>query len=129
MIGQSQVPFLMTCQHTILHLISNISLRADGSYRYKVSKLLLLYVVRSIATKCPVSEKSNVVINYLTPGACKSDIFRDDIGWLQAFIQKIAISMIARTTEVGSRTLVHAVKPDVGERTHGAFLMDCKVAP
>ena len=115
--------------NTLLHLISNISIHADVRYRYKVSKLLLLYSARSIAAQCPVSKRSNVVINYLTPGACKSDIFRDDIGWFQAFIQKIAISMIARTTEVGSRTIVHAVKPDVGEQTHGAFLMDCKVAP
>lgn len=38
-----------------------------------------------------------------------------------------AVATIARTTEVGSRVLVHAVQPDVGERTHGAFVMDCKV--
>ena len=116
------------CFDTPLYLISKISTHADVRYRYKVSKLLLLYATRSIAAKCPVSAKSNVVINYLTPGACKSDIFRDDIGWLQSFIQKIAVSLIARTTEVGSRALVHAVKPDVGEQAHGAFLMDCKVA-
>ena len=40
-----------------------------------------------------------------------------------------AVAMIARTTEVGSRTILHAAAPDVGEETHGAFLMDCKVAP
>jgi len=41
----------------------------------------------------------------------------------------VMIAIIARTTEAGSRTLVHAVKPDTGENTHGAFLMDCKVFP
>ena len=98
------------------------------SIRYKVSKLLLLYAVRSIAAKSPVSPKSNVVINYLTPGACKSDIFRDEASWLQRLIMTIGIAMFARTTEAGSRTFVHAVQPDVGKDTHGAFLMDCKVA-
>ena len=106
-----------------------ISTHADIRDRYKVSKLLLLYATRSIAETCPVPERSNVVINYLTPGACKSDTFRDDIGWLQAFVQNIAIAMIARTTEVGSRPLVHVVMPDVGAQTHGTFLMDCKIAP
>ena len=91
---------------------------------------MLLYVIRSISDQSPVtSPQSNVVINYLTPGACKSDIFRDDMGWLQAVMQRIAVAMIARTTEQGSRTLVHAVKPDVGEKTHGKFLMDCKIYP
>jgi hypothetical protein len=38
------------------------------------------------------------------------------------------ISLLARTTEVGSRTLVHAVQPDLEPVAHGAFLMDCKIA-
>lgn len=97
--------------------------------RYRVSKLLLLYAVRSIAAKNPVSPKSNVIINYLTPGACNTDIFRDDIGWIQKAIISALVAIIARTTEAGSRTLVHAVRPEIGEDTHGAFLMDCKVFP
>jgi hypothetical protein len=97
--------------------------------RYRVSKLLLLYAVRCIAAKSPISPRSNVIINYLTPGACKTDIFRDDGGWIQKAIMGVMIAIIARTTEAGSRTLVHAVKPEIGEDTHGAFLMDCKVFP
>lgn len=97
--------------------------------RYRVSKLLLLYAVRSIAAKSPVSPKSNVIINYLTPGACQTNIFRDDVGWIYRVILSILLGILARTTEAGSRTLVHAVKPDIGEDTHGAFLMDCKVFP
>jgi hypothetical protein len=107
--------------------LSHTSTYADGRHSYKVSKVLLMYAVRSIAARLPVSAKSNVVINYNTPGACKSDIFRDDIGWFQGLMMSFAIATIARTTEVGSRVLVHAVQPDVGERTHGAFVMDCKV--
>lgn len=97
--------------------------------RYRVSKLLLLYAVRSIAAKSPISPKSNVIINYHTPGACSTDLFRDDVGWIQKALMATLVAIIARTTEAGSRTLVHAVKPDIGEDTHGAFLMDCKVFP
>jgi len=97
--------------------------------RYRVSKLLLLYAVRSIAAKSPISPKSNVIINYLTPGACSTNIFRDDVGWIQKALMATLVAIITRTTEAGSRTLIHAVKPDIGEDTHGAFLMDCKVFP
>ncbi|KAH7381518.1 hypothetical protein BKA66DRAFT_530648 [Pyrenochaeta sp. MPI-SDFR-AT-0127] len=101
----------------------------DMGDRYNVSKLLLLYTVRELAARSPLSKESNVVISKLTPGACQSDLFRDDMGWLQATIQGILVKLIARTTEVGSRTLVHSVKPDIEDNAHGAFLMDCRVAP
>ena len=97
--------------------------------RYRVSKLLLLYAVRGIAAKSPLTPKSNVIINYLTPGACSTDIFRDDVGWLQKVLISALVAIVARSTEAGSRTLVHAVKPDIGEDTHGVFLMDCKIFP
>jgi hypothetical protein len=48
---------------------------------------------------------------------------------IQRLIMNIMISMIARTTEQGSRTIVHAASPDIGTDAHGAFLMDCKVFP
>lgn len=101
----------------------------DMGDRYNVSKLLLLYTVRELAARSPLTPKSIVVIDYLTPGACQSDLFRDDMGWLRATIQSILVKIIARTTEVGSRTLVHAAKPDIEDQAHGAFLMDCKVFP
>ncbi len=98
-------------------------------HRYRVSKLLLLYVCRTIAEQSPVSEQSNVIINYLTPGACHSDIFRDPVSLIQTQMMGAALALIARSTEVGSRALVDAVKPDIDVATHGAFLMDCKVFP
>ncbi|CAO2654817.1 Nn.00g115500.m01.CDS01 [Neocucurbitaria sp. VM-36] len=100
----------------------------DMKDRYNVSKLLLLYTVRELAARVPLSKESNVVITKMTPGACQSDLFRDDTGWLEATIQSILMKLVARTTEVGSRTLVHSVKPDLEGNAHGAFLMDCRVA-
>ncbi|KAF2798821.1 NAD(P)-binding protein [Melanomma pulvis-pyrius CBS 109.77] len=101
----------------------------DMADRYNVSKLLLLYTVREFTARSPLGSQSNVVIDYLTPGACKSDIFRDDMGWLRRAMMSVATFLVARTTEVGSRTLVHAAKPEIENEAHGAFLMDCKVAP
>ncbi|KAK4992042.1 hypothetical protein LTR50_001438 [Elasticomyces elasticus] len=102
---------------------------ADMGDRYKVSKLLLLYAVRELAARNPLSSSSNAIIDYLTPGACKSDIFRDDLSYVQRLGIGIGTALMARTTEVGSRTLVHGVSSDVSEEAHGAFLMDCRVFP
>lgn len=69
-----------------------------------------------------------MIIDYLTPGACKSDLFRDDQGFISRIIMAFAMQVFARTTEVGSRTLVHGVSPELDEDAHGAFIMDCKIA-
>lgn len=102
---------------------------ANMGDRYNTSKLLLLYAVRSIAARSPVSSDSNVIINYLTPGACKSDLFRDEASWISRMAMGAAVALVARTTEVGSRTYLDAARPDVSADTHGKFLMDCKIWP
>jgi len=63
----------------------------------------------------------------MTPGMCKSDIFRDDTSWIVNFGKALMLFLLARSTEVGGRTLVHAVKPDLEVDAHGAFLMDAKI--
>lgn len=75
----------------------------------------------------PLDSKSNVVITDATPGACESDLFRDGMGWLAGMFHAIALKVLARSTEVGSRALVHSVNPALGPEAHGRFLMDCKV--
>jgi hypothetical protein len=95
---------------------------------YKVTKLLLACSVRTLADLSPVSKDSNVIINYLSPGICKSDILRDPMGGFEALSWTLVMAFLARSTEAGSRTLVFAVKPDAELETHGAFLVDCEVA-
>ncbi|KAF2875610.1 hypothetical protein BDV95DRAFT_278873 [Massariosphaeria phaeospora] len=96
----------------------------DMGSRYPVSKLLLFYAVREIAARSPATPESNVVINVMTPGLCKSDIFREDMPWL---LSKI-LSLLSRTTEQGGIAMVDAVRPDLETSAHGAFLWDCRVA-
>ncbi len=95
--------------------------------RFNVSKLLLLYACRYIATLSPVMPRSNVIINYNTAGACRGDIAGKEISKVQKKIMETMMFPISRTLEMGSRALVDAVKPDVAPETHGRFLMNCEI--
>lgn len=90
------------------------------NYRYQVSKLLEVYPARELATRANQSGKSGVIVNYLNPGLCHSELARDS-GWF-LHIMKL---LLARTAEHGSRTLVHAAQ--AGKETNGQYLSDCKV--
>lgn len=87
---------------------------------YPISKLLEVLGVRSIAEKNPAS-KFPVTINTVNPGLCHSELGRDypTFGfWLLKLI-------LARSTEVGSRTLVHAGSQ--GKDSHGQYMSDCEI--
>jgi hypothetical protein len=59
---------------------------------------------------------------------CHSSLFRDPKPWLHAMIERIVLSILARSTATGGAVLVDAIKPDQCADVHGAFLMDCKIA-
>lgn len=88
--------------------------------RYQVSKLLEVFPCRELATRTKKSGKSDVIINYLNPGLCHSELARGSPWWLH--VMKF---FLARTAEHGSRSLVNAVEG--GEGTHGQYLSDCEV--
>ena len=90
--------------------------------RYPVSKLLEVFYCRELAERISKSSKPLVVVNYLTPGLCHSDLGRE-AGWFLTVLK----FFFARTTEVGSRTLVSA--SEGGEATHGQYLSCCQVTP
>jgi NAD(P)-dependent dehydrogenase (short-subunit alcohol dehydrogenase family) len=89
----------------------------DMGERYQVSKLLEVLAIRSMASAHP---SIPVTINCLNPGLCHSELSRES-GW-GLYILKL---LLARTSEAGSRTLVHAGSS--GEESHGKYLGDCKV--
>lgn len=90
---------------------------ANMGERYPTSKLLEVLAIRQIA---PTMESSNVILNYLNPGLCHSELGRD-AGWGLYFVKLL----LARSTEVGSRTLVAATV--AGEESHGKYMHDGKV--
>ncbi|KAH7311029.1 hypothetical protein BKA65DRAFT_518493 [Rhexocercosporidium sp. MPI-PUGE-AT-0058] len=96
--------------------------------RYVVIKLIEVFGVRELASLVSRDSKSPpppIIINCMTPGACKLDFHRETSG-IGTLIQSILDALIARTTEAGSRTLVEGVV--AGEESHGAYMADCKVA-
>ncbi|KAK3350609.1 hypothetical protein B0H65DRAFT_455261 [Neurospora tetraspora] len=78
----------------------------DHSDQYFISKLLQIFLIRSLAAHCPVS-KTGVTINCVQPGFVKSGIFKFE-GTFAVAMAKLMIGLVARSTEMGSRTLVHA---------------------
>nr|OQO05988.1 hypothetical protein B0A51_17956 [Rachicladosporium sp. CCFEE 5018] len=94
---------------------------ARMSDRYNVSKLLEVFACRRIARHHPVS-RLGVTINFVNPGFCRSELARE----MNAVLISVMYAALARTTEVGSRTLVHAgTEADIS--SHGQYMSDCKV--
>jgi NAD(P)-dependent dehydrogenase (short-subunit alcohol dehydrogenase family) len=82
-----------------------------------------MYAIRSLADKCPL-DKTNVVINMVSPGICTTGLGRESRPVIRA-AQGVLRTLVARTAEQGSRTILHAVLTD--EETHGKHLSGCKV--
>ncbi|GIJ92659.1 hypothetical protein Asppvi_001937 [Aspergillus pseudoviridinutans] len=94
--------------------------------RYYTSKLLEVLLVRSISAameKGPHAAEP-VILNCVNPGLCHSELDRDIKG-LTGYVLRIAKALIARTTEVGGRTLVHSAA--AGSESHGKYMSECKV--
>lgn len=89
--------------------------------RYNVSKLLEVFACRQIAKEHPV-DQLKVTLNFVNPGWCHSELVRE---MKSNPIVPIVMALFCRSTEVGSRPLVHAGLS--GPETHGQFLSDCKV--
>ncbi|KIJ68096.1 hypothetical protein HYDPIDRAFT_107736 [Hydnomerulius pinastri MD-312] len=95
--------------------------------RYELSKLLEVMFVRELASRLP--NPTPVAVSAINPGFCHSRLTRSIEGNpIVNLVLRAMKAMLARTTEVGSRTLVHpAVEP--GERTrHGRYISCCEVS-
>jgi NAD(P)-dependent dehydrogenase (short-subunit alcohol dehydrogenase family) len=89
--------------------------------QYPISKLLEVFGVRAIAQAHPASVFP-VTINCVNPGLCHSELARET----PTFGFWLIKLLLARSTEVGSRTLVHAGIQ--GAESHGQYLSDCEIA-
>ncbi|KUI61934.1 WW domain-containing oxidoreductase [Cytospora mali] len=98
---------------------------------YHVSKLLQILLTKAIAERLAQAERlesdkpgPTVIINTLTPGMCRSGLSRNLHGWFGAQIA-VMTRLLARTTEVGGRTLVSAIVQ--GYESHGKYMNDGEV--
>ncbi|KAF2029431.1 NAD(P)-binding protein [Setomelanomma holmii] len=91
--------------------------------RYALTKLVETYAVRAFAAAYPF-EKTQIVINMVSPGICTTRLARDTSIVMRA-AQGVIRTAVARTAEQGSRTILHALLAD--ETTQGKHLSGCKV--
>jgi NAD(P)-dependent dehydrogenase (short-subunit alcohol dehydrogenase family) len=94
---------------------------ANMAGRYALSKLLVLYAVRALADQLRSSRKPLVIINTPNPSFCKSGLLGDSTG----FGTRMGERLLARSTEEGSRALVHGILS--GVESHGQYLTNCHV--
>ncbi|KAL1304753.1 hypothetical protein AAFC00_003691 [Neodothiora populina] len=111
-------------QTSIFEALSD-STKANMSERYHVSKLLEILVVRELC-QTQISRPYPVTINTPTPGFCYSELVREAEGTWRGTFYNIMKRLVARTTEVGSRTLVLCGL--AGQETHGEWMVDGKPA-
>lgn len=91
--------------------------------RYALTKLVEELAARQLAAKCPV-ERTGVVLNMVAPGLCHSGLGRDVTTATRLMFTAIK-AMMARTAEVGSRTILHGIV--AGNESHGKLLSGCKI--
>ena len=95
--------------------------------RYQLSKILIFWAMRELARINPLNSNGGVILTVMTPGACKSELFRDDVSPKLKAVADFVLGLFQRTTEVGGRALVHAVDPQLPREAHGKFLMDARI--
>ncbi|KAF2150200.1 NAD(P)-binding protein [Myriangium duriaei CBS 260.36] len=100
---------------------------ADMPQRYNLSKLILHLCFNELVatTKDGKGEgKPGVVMNLVNPGWCASELSRHRH---RPMYERFLFKFMGRTTEEGSRSLVHGVV--AGRETHGCYLSECVVKP
>lgn len=96
--------------------------------RYPTSKLLEVFIVRSLAEQMKSGPHADepIILNSVNPGLCHSSLSRDITGFrgLMFGFRKL---LLARTTEAGSRTLIAAAV--AGPESAGQYMSECVVTP
>ncbi|CAG9981554.1 unnamed protein product [Clonostachys byssicola] len=92
--------------------------------RYPLTKLIEIYAGRYLATLAPV-ERTGVVINYLDPGLCYTNLTSNVDPKLADVIENERNTYFGRTPEMGSRTLIAAAVQ--GKESHGRLSGSCLI--
>lgn len=88
--------------------------------RYNTSKLLEIWIVRELAAR--MAPNDPVIVNCLNPGFCRTDLFRH-APFPLSYIVRGGLSLLGRTSEMGSRTLMGAAAAD--KQSHGKYMDSC----
>jgi retinol dehydrogenase-12 len=100
----------------------------DGNERYFTSKLLEVLFVRELVSRIDSGKASSaqVTINMVNPGLCVSTLDRNASAGMQVVLFLLRLAL-ARSTEVGGRTLVHGASAE--QESHGEFMDDGHISP
>jgi retinol dehydrogenase 12 len=90
--------------------------------------VLEIYFARSLTSRLGYSSTAPI-INTVNPGFCTSDLRRDVKDRLFYAKFKVMEFFMARKTEIGARTLVHAAVGGEGneDQLRGAYLDTCQI--
>lgn len=117
----AQLDHLQPKTGTIMHVLNDAE-SSNMDDRYNLSKLLVVYAARAFAERDAGSGKGRLILNTPNPSFCKSNL-ADEMRNGSGF--QMGENMLARSTEEGSRALVHGLL--VGEESHGQYLTNCHV--
>lgn len=79
--------------------------------------------MRQFAAAAPIG-RTGVIVNMVAPGLCHSGLGRD-AGSFTKVMHSTVKALMARTSEEGSRTILHGFV--AGEESHGKLLSGCKI--
>ena len=91
----------------------------------ELTKLCQIFAARYLATALLPVEQTGVVINYLDPGLCITNLTSNVEPHIREMIEKERRDYFARTAEMGSRTLLGAAAQ--GKESHGRLVGSCEV--
>jgi retinol dehydrogenase-12 len=99
---------------------------AQMSPRYALSKTMLHALLSRLAAKASrPGQKEQVIVNWVNPGWCASEISRHKNAQTRG--TRISFALIGRSAEQGSRELVNATL--AGKESHGHYMSECRVKP
>ncbi|KAG2054868.1 NAD(P)-binding protein [Suillus hirtellus] len=111
----------------VLEAISAEKLGASGSSRYNLSKMFQVAFVRELAARLP--SPTPLVVTAVDPGLCHSSLPREleKSCLLRMFLAFVKWLLRARTSEMGSRNIVHAALATDAQDLHGKYTSSCEV--
>lgn len=93
----------------------------NGGRQYAVSKLFLMYAVKSLASLATSpSGEPQIIVTSCCPGFCVSELGRQYSSWFEGWAKWAFYGLFARSTEDGARTLVGA--STLGVEAQGGYL-------
>ncbi|KAL8666225.1 MAG: hypothetical protein Q9168_007533 [Polycauliona sp. 1 TL-2023] len=122
-------PTALTSSSSLLQYYNQRQNFAGPEEQYSISKLFLMYAADELAAASTMSieheekkKEGDVVINSVNPGATATNLTRNISGFFLSIVAYVYLTLLARTAEQGSRSLVAACS--LGRESSGGLWQD-----